>query len=104
MKLEVIFLQVLGEGNGIFGLLFYAASTALVEGKLSKNLKKILKKIVAKDAHEQLAVADAKLGGVIKVITDFAVFPLSHAPEMLYQISEILQWIMLPVLCLQHRG
>ncbi|XP_067154939.1 nucleolar protein 58 isoform X2 [Apteryx mantelli] len=41
-------------------------STALVEGKLSKNLKKILKKIVAKDAHEQLAVADAKLGGVIK--------------------------------------
>ncbi|XP_038604951.1 nucleolar protein 58 [Tachyglossus aculeatus] len=43
-----------------------AASTALVEGKLSKNLKKILKKIVAKEAHEQLAVADAKLGGVIK--------------------------------------
>ncbi|XP_060113074.1 nucleolar protein 58 isoform X2 [Heteronotia binoei] len=43
-----------------------AASTALVEGKISKNLKKILKKIVAKDAHEQLAVADAKLGGVIK--------------------------------------
>ncbi|XP_026503467.1 nucleolar protein 58 [Terrapene carolina triunguis] len=43
-----------------------AACTALVEGKLSKNLKKILKKIVAKDAHEQLAIADAKLGGVIK--------------------------------------
>ncbi|XP_028925295.1 nucleolar protein 58 [Ornithorhynchus anatinus] len=43
-----------------------AASTALVEGKLSKNLKKVLKKIVAKEAHEQLAVADAKLGGVIK--------------------------------------
>uniref|UniRef100_A0A670IES0 Nucleolar protein 58 n=1 Tax=Podarcis muralis TaxID=64176 RepID=A0A670IES0_PODMU len=43
-----------------------AASTALVEGKINKNLKKILKKIVAKDAHEQLAVADAKLGGVIK--------------------------------------
>ncbi|XP_062972225.1 nucleolar protein 58 isoform X2 [Elgaria multicarinata webbii] len=43
-----------------------AASTALVEGKISKNLKKILKKIVAKDAHEQLAVSDAKLGGVIK--------------------------------------
>uniref|UniRef100_F7AIL3 Nucleolar protein 58 n=1 Tax=Ornithorhynchus anatinus TaxID=9258 RepID=F7AIL3_ORNAN len=37
-----------------------------VEGKLSKNLKKVLKKIVAKEAHEQLAVADAKLGGVIK--------------------------------------
>lgn len=50
---------------------FSIASTALVEGKLSKNLKKILKKIVAKDAHEQLAVADAKLGGVIKVINDY---------------------------------
>lgn len=55
--------------------LFCTASTALVEGKLSKNLKKILKKIVAKDAHEQLAVADAKLGGVIKVMVDSAVLP-----------------------------
>ncbi|XP_005995463.1 nucleolar protein 58 isoform X2 [Latimeria chalumnae] len=43
-----------------------AASTALVEGKLSKGLKKVLKKIAAKEAHEQLAIADAKLGGVIK--------------------------------------
>ncbi|CAH2305955.1 nucleolar 58 [Pelobates cultripes] len=43
-----------------------AASTALIEGKLSKNLKKVLKKLAAKDAHEQLAIADAKLGGVIK--------------------------------------
>ncbi|XP_014679090.1 PREDICTED: nucleolar protein 58-like isoform X2 [Priapulus caudatus] len=43
-----------------------AAATAAIEGKMSKNLKKMLKKIVAKDAHEQLAVADAKLGNVIK--------------------------------------
>ncbi|KAM3917276.1 nucleolar protein 58 isoform 1-T1 [Leptodactylus fuscus] len=43
-----------------------AAATALVEGKISKNLKKVLKKIAAKEAHEQLAIADAKLGGVIK--------------------------------------
>ncbi|XP_048449004.1 nucleolar protein 58-like, partial [Rhincodon typus] len=43
-----------------------AAATALVEGKLGKSLKKVLKKIAAKEAHEQLAVADAKLGGVIK--------------------------------------
>ncbi|KAM8933850.1 nucleolar protein 58 isoform 2-T2 [Pelodytes ibericus] len=43
-----------------------AASTALVEGKLSKNLKKVLKKLAAKEAHEQLAIADAKLSGVIK--------------------------------------
>ncbi|XP_018409515.1 PREDICTED: nucleolar protein 58 [Nanorana parkeri] len=43
-----------------------AAATALVEGKLGKNLKKVLKKIAAKEAHEQLAIADVKLGGVIK--------------------------------------
>jgi len=42
------------------------AATALVEGKMSKSLKKMLKKIVAEDAHEKLAVADAKLGNVIK--------------------------------------
>uniref|UniRef100_A0A3P8V2Z9 Nucleolar protein 58 n=1 Tax=Cynoglossus semilaevis TaxID=244447 RepID=A0A3P8V2Z9_CYNSE len=38
----------------------------LVEGKINKNLKKVLKKVVAKEAHEQLAISDAKLGGVIK--------------------------------------
>ncbi|XP_063788661.1 nucleolar protein 58 [Pseudophryne corroboree] len=43
-----------------------AAATALVEGKISKNLKKVLRKIAAKEAHEQLAISDAKLGGVIK--------------------------------------
>lgn len=46
---------------------FLTAATALVEGKISKNLRKVLKKIAAKEAHEQLAIADAKLGGVIKV-------------------------------------
>uniref|UniRef100_A0A3B3B7P3 Nucleolar protein 58 n=1 Tax=Oryzias melastigma TaxID=30732 RepID=A0A3B3B7P3_ORYME len=43
-----------------------AAATALVEGKIGKSLKKVLKKVVAKEAHEELAVSDAKLGGVIK--------------------------------------
>ncbi|XP_067004036.2 nucleolar protein 58 [Anabrus simplex] len=43
-----------------------AATTAAVEGKLSKSLKKMLKKIVVKEAHDQLLVADAKLGNAIK--------------------------------------
>ncbi|XP_064646366.1 nucleolar protein 58-like [Lineus longissimus] len=43
-----------------------AAATAAVEGKMGKALKKMLKKIVAKEAHEELAVADAKLGNIIK--------------------------------------
>lgn len=45
----------------------FSAATALVEGKIGKSLKKVLKKVVAKEAHEQLAISDAKLGGVIKV-------------------------------------
>jgi len=45
----------------------FLATTAAVEGKLAKPLKKVLKKIIAKDAHERLAVADAKLGQAIKV-------------------------------------
>lgn len=43
-----------------------AATTAAVEGKLSKSLKKILKKFVDKDVQDQLLVADAKLGSAIK--------------------------------------
>jgi len=43
-----------------------AATTAAVEGKMSKSLKKMLKKVVAKDLHDQLLVADAKLGNAIK--------------------------------------
>ncbi|XP_051997478.1 nucleolar protein 58-like [Xyrauchen texanus] len=43
-----------------------AAATAMVEGKIGKSLKKVLKKVVAKEAHEQLAITDVKLGGVIK--------------------------------------
>ena len=44
-----------------------SAATAAVEGKMSKGLKKVLKKIFASDIQDQLAVADAKLGSVIKV-------------------------------------
>ncbi|XP_064475122.1 nucleolar protein 58-like [Ornithodoros turicata] len=43
-----------------------AAATSAIEGKMSKSLKKVLKKVVATEAHESLAVADAKLGSVIR--------------------------------------
>jgi len=43
-----------------------ASAAALIEGKMSKGLKKVMKKLVATDAQEKLAVADAKLGQVIK--------------------------------------
>lgn len=53
--------------NKMFYYTLFPAATALVEGKIGKSLKKVLKKVVAKEAHEQLAISDAKLGGVIKV-------------------------------------
>jgi hypothetical protein len=44
-----------------------ASASALVESKLSKGLKKFLKKnLVDKGIQDTLAVADPKLGGVIK--------------------------------------
>jgi len=43
-----------------------ASAAALIEGKMSKGLKKVMKKLAATDAQEKLAVADAKLGQVIK--------------------------------------
>jgi len=43
------------------------STTALIENKLSKNLQKFLtKQITKKELSEKLAVADTKLGGIIK--------------------------------------
>merc|ERR1712216_361843 len=43
------------------------AATAMVEGKLDKSLKKLLKKnIVDKELNDDLIVSDAKVGGLIK--------------------------------------
>ena len=53
--------------SSIRALFAFAATTAAVEGKMSKTLKKVLKKLVVKEAQETLAVADAKLGNAIKV-------------------------------------
>ncbi|XP_064166616.1 nucleolar protein 58 [Anguilla rostrata] len=63
-----------------------AAATALVEGKMGKTLKKVLKKVVAKEAHEQLAITDAKLGGVIK---DKLNLSCVHSPA----VSELMRGI-----------
>ena len=56
------------------------AATAAVEGKLGKRLKKVLRKVFAADLHEQLAVADTKLGGAIKVTHDDA--QVNHLTHM----------------------
>lgn len=60
-----------------------AAATALVEGKIGKSLKKVLKKVVAKEAHEQLAISDAKLGGIIKEKLDVTCVHSSAVAELM---------------------
>merc|ERR1719251_38210 len=60
-----------------------ASAAALIEGKMSKGLKKLMKKIVASDANEQLAVADAKLGSVIKSKTDLDCIYSSNVAELM---------------------
>ncbi|CAF3691489.1 unnamed protein product [Rotaria socialis] len=42
-----------------------AAATATVEGKISKPLKKLLKRLVDPDVQEKLLVADSTLGKAI---------------------------------------
>lgn len=44
-----------------------AVATATVEGKISKPLKKLLKRLVNPDVQEQLLVTDSTLGKAIKV-------------------------------------
>ena len=42
------------------------AATALIEGRISGTLKRVLRRLVAGDANERLAVADAMLGNAIQ--------------------------------------
>ncbi|TPX66171.1 hypothetical protein SpCBS45565_g04633 [Spizellomyces sp. 'palustris'] len=72
-----------------------SAVTALVEGKVSKNLKKFLgDELNAKDLKDQLAVGDAKLGSAIakklgiKVVSDAAVNELMRGIR--YQLSSLI--------------
>jgi nucleolar protein 58 len=51
-----------------------AAASALIESKLSSDLKSFLKtNIVKKELTDELAVADSKLGGLIKDKLDIQV-------------------------------
>ena len=42
------------------------AANALIEGRISGTLKRVLRRLVAGDANERLAVADAMLGNAIQ--------------------------------------
>ncbi|KAM3959145.1 nop5 ribonucleoprotein [Aphomia sociella] len=60
-----------------------AATTAAIEGKISKPLKKALKKYVSKDIQDQLLVGDAKLGSAIREKFDLQCVSNSNVQELL---------------------
>ncbi|XP_013147070.1 PREDICTED: nucleolar protein 58 [Papilio polytes] len=60
-----------------------AATTAAIEGKLSKTLKKALKKHVCKEVQDQLLVGDAKLGSAIKEKFDLQCVSNSNVQELM---------------------
>lgn len=60
-----------------------AAATATIEGKLSKPLKKTLKKLIVEEVQNELLVADAKLGNAIKDKLDLQCVSNSSVQELL---------------------
>ena len=71
-----------------------ASAASLIEGKMSKDLKKFLKSVFAKDAHEKLAVADAKLGQAIKSKLEIDCVADSSVSELMRCIRSQLSNIM----------
>lgn len=66
-----------------------SAASALIESKLNSELKKFLKSnIVKKELKDELAVSDAKLGGIIKDKLDIPVRapPFHRTPWRVYAI------------------
>lgn len=55
--------------NFIFTL--FTGNLTIENDKVNKNLKKLIKKHVLKEAEAELAVADAKLGKLLKVCYPF---------------------------------
>lgn len=60
-----------------------AATTAAVEGKLTKSLKKLLKRQLTEGVEEQLLVSDAKLGSTIKEKLDLSVLSNNAVNELM---------------------
>lgn len=58
-------------------------AAAALEGKINKKLKKMLKKIVSKEAGEVLAVADNKLATTIKEKMDISCNASSNVQELM---------------------
>lgn len=68
---------------------------------MSKPLKKLMKKVIASDAQEELAVSDAKLGNVIKVnqiyelishLDIFVNWKLLNSKKMIVSLPENFYW------------
>lgn len=66
----------------------FSAATAAIEGKMTKSLKKTLKKIFSSDIHEELAVSDSKLGGIIKEKLNISCISGSGVAELMRGIRQ----------------
>jgi len=65
-----------------------AAATASIEGKMSKSLKKLLKKVASNELQEELAVADAKVGNLIQEKFDISCVTSTAVNELMRGIRQ----------------
>ncbi|KAK3761736.1 hypothetical protein RRG08_010353 [Elysia crispata] len=79
-----------------------AGNLAVEKGKVSKNLKRIIKKHILKDAEAELAVADAKLGKLLKKDFDLNCVTNSTVLELMRNIRSQLNSFISPMVEASH--
>ncbi|XP_055869988.1 nucleolar protein 58-like [Biomphalaria glabrata] len=79
-----------------------AANLTVENEKVSKNLKHILKKHILKDAESELAVADAKLGKLLKKKFDLNCVTNSAIQELMRNIRSQLDSFISPIMESSH--
>ncbi|RUS91145.1 hypothetical protein EGW08_001058 [Elysia chlorotica] len=79
-----------------------AGNLAVEKGKVSKNLKRIIKKHILKDAEAELAVADAKLGKLLKKDFDLNCVTNSAVLELMRNIRSQLNSFISPMVEASH--
>jgi len=79
-----------------------AGNLTVENDKIGKNLKKLVKKHILKDAEAELAVADAKLGKLLKKEFDLNCVTNSSVQELMRNIRSQLDGFIAPVVEASH--
>lgn len=79
-----------------------AGNLTVEKGKVSKNLKRVIKKHILKDAEAELAVADAKLGKLLKKDFDLNCVTNSAILELMRNIRSQLDSFISPMVEASH--